>query len=458
MTGRFTGTALFVLLWGAPGAATDLPATLSIPESEFELGEETHNPIPMPDLTGNPVQQMMDTLSLDMTGTLPDAVLEELLGASPYDFTDVVWGMEVTGNWTQNHTGTGTLQVTNFTEGRGASPQIDPERYSGERGFRMYNAQLATDGEHTFTLSAIFTPEPGGEAMGTEFDRTRGVFEVTWLCHMFEPGRTGCIDHDDEYYYTPLPALQSLHVQQRGDGYRMTFQARVIEHRRHRDRGHAFSEPSGRVGEVRGWVCDRASWEVAPESCDFRATSDRDIEDEYARNLLDEARRKMEEELETALTQAEDEAVEAEIARQVTEIERQMQQDTDDAVRRVEAELARVRAEVAQAELERQIRQQREEAVRRVEAELARVQAEVARAEEERRIQQLRDDAARRVEAEVARVQGEVARIQAEIDMDMATMRAEQERDAAIARAEESLAAAKAEMDAALSEDETGDP
>ena len=458
MTGRFTGTALFVLLWGAPGAATDLPATLSIPESEFELGEETHNPIPMPDLTGNPVQQMMDTLSLDMTGTLPDAVLEELLGASPYDFTDVVWGMEVTGNWTQNHTGTGTLQVTNFTEGRGASPQIDPERYSGERGFRMYNAQLATDGEHTFTLSAIFTPEPGGEAMGTEFDRTRGVFEVTWLCHMFEPGRTGCIDHDDEYYYTPLPALQSLHVQQRGDGYRMTFQARVIEHRRHRDRGHAFSEPSGRVGEVRGWVCDRASWEVAPESCDFRATSDRDIEDEYARNLLDEARRKTEEELETALTQAEDEAVEAEIARQVTEIERQMQQDTDDAVRRVEAELARVRAEVAQAELERQIRQQREEAVRRVEAELARVQAEVARAEEERRRQQLRDDAARRVEAEVARVQGEVARIQAEIDMDMATMRAEQERDAAIARAEESLAAAKAEMDAALSEDETGDP
>ncbi len=458
MTGRFTGTALFVLLWGAPGAATDLPATLSIPESEFELGEETHNPIPMPDLTGNPVQQMMDTLSLDMTGTLPDAVLEELLGASPYDFTDVVWGMEVTGNWTQNHTGTGTLQVTNFTEGRGASPQIDPERYSGERGFRMYNAQLATDGEHTFTLSAIFTPEPGGEAMGTEFDRTRGVFEVTWLCHMFEPGRTGCIDHDDEYYYTPLPALQSLHVQQRGDGYRMTFQARVIEHRRHRDRGHAFSEPSGRVGDVRGWVCDRASWEVAPESCDFRATSDRDIEDEYARNLLDEARRKMEEELETALTQAEDEAVEAEIARQVTEIERQMQQDTDDAVRRVEAELARARAEVAQAELERQIRQQREEAVRRVEAELARVQAEVARAEEERRRQQLRDDAARRVEAEVARVQGEVARIQAEIDMDMATMRAEQERDAAIARAEESLAAAKAEMDAALSEDETGDP
>ena len=458
MTGRFTGTALFVLLWGAPGAATDLPATLSIPESEFELGEETHNPIPMPDLTGNPVQQMMDTLSLDMTGTLPDAVLEELLGASPYDFTDVVWGMEVTGNWTQNHTGTGTLQVTNFTEGRGASPQIDPERYSGERGFRMYNAQLATDGEHTFTLSAIFTPEPGGEAMGTEFDRTRGVFEVTWLCHMLEPGRTGCIDHDDEYYYTPLPALQSLHVQQRGDGYRMTFQARVIEHRRHRDRGHAFSEPSGRVGEVRGWVCDRASWEVAPESCDFRATSDRDIEDEYARNLLDEARRKTEEELETALTQAEDEAVEAEIARQVTEIERQMQQDTDDAVRRVEAELARVRAEVAQAELERQIRQQREEAVRRVEAELARVQAEVARAEEERRRQQLRDDAARRVEAEVARVQGEVARIQAEIDMDMATMRAEQERDAAIARAEESLAAAKAEMDAALSEDETGDP
>jgi len=458
MTGRVSSAAIMALLAGTFVAAADLPATLSIPETEFELGEETHKPIPMPDLTGNPVQQMMDTLSLDMTGTLPDAVLEELLGASPYDFTDVVWGMEVTGNWTQNHTGTGTLQVTNFTEGRGASPQIDPERYSGERGFRMYNAQLATDGDHTFTLSAIFPPDPGGTAFGTELDGTKGVFEVTWLCHMFEPGLTGCIDHDDEYYHTPLPDLQSLHVQQRGGGYRMTFQARVIEHRRHRDRGHAFSEPSGRVGDVRGWVCDRASWEAAPESCDFRATSDRDTEDEYARNLLDEARRKAEEELETALTQAEDEAVEAEVARQVTEIERQMQQDTDDAVRRVEAELARARAEVAEAELERQIRQQRDEAVRRVEAELARVQAEIAQAEEERRVQQLREDSVRRVEAEVARVQGEIARIRAEIAMKAVKMRAEQERDAAIASAEESVAAAKAEMDAALAEDESEDP
>ena len=229
MTGQFTGTAIFVLLWGAPAAATDLPATLSIPEAEFELGEETYKPIPMPDLTGNPVQQMMDTLSLDMTGTLPDAVLDELLGASPYDFTDVVWGMEVTGNWTQDHSGTGTLQVTNLTEGRGASPQIDRERFTGQRGFRMYNAQLATHGENTFTLSAIFPPDPGGTAFGTELDGVKGVFEVTWLCHMFEPGRTGCIDHEDEYFYTPLPALQSLRVQQRGDGYRMTFRARVFE-------------------------------------------------------------------------------------------------------------------------------------------------------------------------------------------------------------------------------------
>lgn len=458
MTGRVSSAAIMALLAGTIGAEADLPATLSIPETEFELGDEPHKPIPMPDPTGNPVQQMMDTLSLDMTGTLPDAVLEELLGASPYDLTDVVRGMEVTGNWTQEHTGTGTLQVTNFTEGRGASPQIDPERYTGEQGFRMYNARLATDGDHTFTLSAIFPPDPGGTAFGTELDGTKGVFEVTWLCHMFEPGLTGCIDHDDEYYHTPLPELQSLHIHQRGDGYRMTFQARVIEHRRHRDRGHAFSEPSGRVGDVRGWVCDSASWDAAPQSCDFRETQDPDTEDGYARNLLDEARRSAEEALETAFTQAEDEAVRAEIARQLTEIERQVQQDTDEAVRRVEAELARVRAEVARAELERQIRQHRDEAVRRVEAELARVQAAIDQADAERRAQQYRDDAARRVEAEVARVQGEVARIQAEIDMDMATLRAEQERDAAIARTEELLAEAKAEMDAALDEDGSDDP
>jgi len=267
MVARHAGIPILALLLGAPATGSDLPSSISIPEAEFELGEKDYKPIPMPDLTGNPVDQLMDYLSMDMTGTLPEAVLRQELGALPYDFVDVVWGMEVSGDWGQNHTGSGTLQVTNFTEGRGASPQIDPERFTGLSGFRMYNAQLETDGEHTFTLSAIFPPDAGGIAYGTELDETKGLFEVTWLCHMFEPGQRGCIDHDDEYFYTPLPLLQQLRIQQRGESYRMTFRARVFENRSHRDQGYRISQPSGRFGDVRGWVCDRASWEADPDAC-----------------------------------------------------------------------------------------------------------------------------------------------------------------------------------------------
>ncbi len=37
-------------------------------------------------------------------------------------------------------TGEGTLQVNDFTEGRGASPQVDPERFTGKQGFHRYLA------------------------------------------------------------------------------------------------------------------------------------------------------------------------------------------------------------------------------------------------------------------------------------------------------------------------------
>ena len=251
----------------ATGASAQL--TLEIPVEEFEAAED-YEPIPTPDPKVNPIQQMFDSLSFDMRGTLPDAVLEEMLGASPYDFVDVVWGMEVSGSWVDSMGGTGTLQVTNFTEGLGASGRINRERFTGAKGFRMYNAQLATPGNYTFTLSAIFPPDSDGVAFGSELDGARGIFEVTFLCHMFEPDNTGCIDHDDEYFYTEVPVVQNLHVRRRGDNYRMTFVADVPEyhHRSGRHvRGGLLIRPSGRSGHVRGWVCDKASWEEDPVAC-----------------------------------------------------------------------------------------------------------------------------------------------------------------------------------------------
>ncbi|MEI4264156.1 Ig-like domain-containing protein [Roseovarius sp. D0-M9] len=248
---------------GSPGQAQ---LTLEIPEAEFEE-IENYKPIPLPDPSGGPVNQMFEYMELDMTGTMPEAVLEEMLGATPYDFVDVVWGMEVTGDWSEQMTGEGTLQVNDFTEGRGASPQVDPERFTGKQGFHMYNARLQTGGDHVFTLSAAFPPEEGGVALGTELDGVKSVFEVTWLCHMFEPGRTGCVDGADEYFETDLPSLNKMHIQRRSGSYKIDFAARVRELRTHRDRGYIMTEPTGRFADVRGWVCDRASWEEDPETC-----------------------------------------------------------------------------------------------------------------------------------------------------------------------------------------------
>ncbi len=253
-----------VVLTGANPAP--VPPTLEIPEAEFER-VEGYKPIPVPDASGGPVNQMFEFMDMDMTGTLPEAVLDSMLGQTPYDFVDVVWGMEVSGDWAQQITGTGTLQVTDFTEGRGATRQIDPERHTGAQGFRLYNARLQTEGDHVYTLSAALPPDPGGAALGTHLESVKTVFEVTWLCHMFEPSRTGCIDHPDEYRETELPELSNLRIHRTASGYRIEFAARVRESRSHREKGYRSTELTGRIGDVRGWVCDVASWEADPEDC-----------------------------------------------------------------------------------------------------------------------------------------------------------------------------------------------
>ena len=259
--------ALAATFVAAAGGAVAQP-TLEIPLEEFDAPED-YKPIPTPDPTANPIQQMFDSLSFDMRGTLPDAVLEEMLGASPHGFVDVVWGMDVSGSWVDSLSGTGTLQIVNFTKGLGASGRINRERFTGEMGLRVYNAQLATDGDYTFTLSAIIPPS-SPDGFGGELKRAQNVFEVTFLCHMFEPDNTGCIDHDDEYFYTDVPVVRNLHVSGAGDTYRMTFDANVAEYHHvsaQRGRGGRRIGPSGRSSHVRGWVCDKTSWEEDPVSC-----------------------------------------------------------------------------------------------------------------------------------------------------------------------------------------------
>lgn len=254
--GMFRAAVLPVLVFCllSFGGDTKAQLTLEIPEEEFEAAED-YKPIPPP------------SMDIDLTGTLPEAVLESMLGKTPYDFLDVVWGMEVTGNWTDTITGTGTLQVTDFTEGRGASTRIDPERYTGQQGFRMYNARLQSDGGHVYRLFAAFPPDHGGVAFGTELDGVKSLFEVL-LCHMFEPDRRGCIDYPDEYYETELPELSKLYIMRKGNNaYKIEFAARVRETRTHRERGYSSTDMTGRIGDVRGWVCDTASWEEDPDAC-----------------------------------------------------------------------------------------------------------------------------------------------------------------------------------------------
>lgn len=444
------------------GSAATAQLTLEIPEEEFEAAED-YKPIPPA------------SMDVDLTGTLPEAVLEEMLGETPYDFVEVVWGMEVTGNWTEAITGTGTLQVTDFTEGRGASTQIDPERYTGQQGFRMYNARLQSEGDRVFRLFAAFPPDHGGVAFGTELDDVKGLFEAL-LCHMFEPGRTGCIDYPDEYYETELPELSKLHIMRKSSGYKIEFAARVRESRTHRERGYSSTDLTGRFGDVRGWVCDRVSWEADSKSCVENMSSDWETHDEYVRNPAEEALHKANQDIENTVDRARDEAANAEMDIHLTDIEKQMQDHIDDVNRHMEAEFDRVQARIAQADLERQLleieqeaQEQVDEAVRRTEAEIARQQAEIAQAEHDRIEQQKSDESVRqmeeavartqaRVDAELARVEAKNAQIQLEVEIQSIIWEAEQQHDAAIAEAEASLEDSNGEDGATLAEDPPEDP
>ncbi|WP_093118753.1 hypothetical protein [Salinihabitans flavidus] len=454
--------AAFVMF---PGNIALAQMTLEIPEEEFESVED-YKPIPTPDPSSHPVDQMFDTMEFDMTGTLPEAVLEDMLGATPYDFVDVVWSMEVTGDWTDRMTGKGTLQVTDFTEGKGAQALADPERYTGQGGFRMYNARLRTDGDHVFTLSAAFPPDEGGVALGTELDGVKGVFEVTWLCHMFEPGRRGCVDYTDDYYETELPELEKMTITRTPTGHRIEFAARVRETRTHRERGYRLTEPTGRFADVHGWVCDKPSFKAAPDACGETASGSGDVEDVHTRTLSEEALRETQAELADAIARAQ---IESDTARIVAESKRQAQEQVDEAARQMEAEVERVRAEVARADLERQIQdierqaqQQVDDAVRRMEAEVARKQAEIMRAEQDRqtqqRIDQVNSEVQSQIEAELARVRAKNAQLQLEIEIERIRAQAEELHDAAIAEAENALAESDAAENASIAEDEADEP
>lgn len=250
-------------------AVAQTPRTLEIPVEEFEAFEGAdHKPIPTPP-GNNPLEQFLNIHDLDLTDTLPEAVMEQMLGATPMAFRDVVWGFETRGNWTQAVTGTGTLQVFDFTEGLGTTGTANPERFTGERGFHSYVARMHVNGEPTYSLAAAFPPEGAGE-FGSELEGSKGGFYALSLCHILEPGRTGCVDGSDDYLYTEIPATREVRVRQVRGSYSMHFSARVEEYRYNtatRAPGAPLKTPTGRIADVRGWVCETEAWEADPENC-----------------------------------------------------------------------------------------------------------------------------------------------------------------------------------------------
>src|SRR5690606_35549807 len=154
-----------------PAAAQ--PDTLEIPNEEFEAFEpdaEGYKPNPLLE-PRHPLHTFFNFGDIDMTGTLPDAVMEHVLGASPFALGAAVWEMEVTGSWTQSLSGRGTIQVNDFTEGMGVTGTVDLERFTGERGLRTYTARMPVRDDQVFTLSAAFPPTDGDRyGWGSELD------------------------------------------------------------------------------------------------------------------------------------------------------------------------------------------------------------------------------------------------------------------------------------------------
>ncbi|MCC5972783.1 MAG: Ig-like domain-containing protein [Rubellimicrobium sp.] len=260
-------------LLAAPVAAQ---LTIEIPREHVE-GLPDMPDLPVPDI--NPDLSSLDDLlrsieeigRLDWAGTLPEAVAEFVLGASPFDAqVQVVWEMQATRNWTETVSGSGVLNVIDQTVlGNARGRQLHAILDTPARDWPFHLAAFVPDSAPPIA-SIVFTgPGDGDSDGGTGFSQlSNHMFESDRILGFSSPGGMqagsfdGTVDADfsGRFLYTQVDGGR-IRVNSSGNGYRIGFWARV------REFDSASRAPTGRTAELRGWICEAAAFEADPDYC-----------------------------------------------------------------------------------------------------------------------------------------------------------------------------------------------
>ncbi|MCC5986555.1 MAG: hypothetical protein JJT95_02660 [Pararhodobacter sp.] len=273
MTLRAQHILIAVIFSASPLAAQQ---TIEIPREQIEaLPDMSDLPVPQLDLDLSSPEGLLRSIeaivSTDWTDTLPEAVTEMILGATPFEaHAGVVWEMQVTGSWNETIRGAGTLNVYDQTAlGAAQGRQFYALLESDARDWPFHLFAFVPDSAPAVARRGFSGPGDGHPGGGTGFSQLAN--------HMFEADRvvghatpqgmrarsfaeTTDDDFTGDYLYTEVQGGR-IRVDSSGNAYRMHFSATVQEF------DSDNRQPTGRSARQRGWVCEAAAYEADPDSC-----------------------------------------------------------------------------------------------------------------------------------------------------------------------------------------------
>lgn len=267
------------ILFAAALLASPLAAqqTIEVPREHIEALPDLPVPRIEPDMSSPEamVRSMEEIARIDWTGTLPEAVTEMILGASPIEaHAAIVWEMQVSGSWNEILAGEGTLNVTDQTVlGAAQGRQFYAVLDTVARDWPLHLFSFVPGSAPAVAWTRFSGPGDGHAGGGTglsqlanhmfEFDRVLGHATPQGMgARGFSQARDA--DFAGDYLYTEVQGGR-IRVDSSDNAYRISFSATVKEfHSENR-------APTGRLANLRGWICEAAAHAVDPDSCRYDA-------------------------------------------------------------------------------------------------------------------------------------------------------------------------------------------
>ncbi|MDD7973260.1 Ig-like domain-containing protein [Roseinatronobacter alkalisoli] len=269
MPPRSLQAILFAACIGAMAATAPALSqeTIEIPRQQIEALPDL--PVPEFDIdlsTPEGLFRSMEEIArTDWTGTLPEAVTEAILGASPIEaHAPVVWEMQATGAWNETLQGAGILNVFDHVALRSSGRQFLALLDSDARDWPLQVfVMVPNDGPgvtwHQFAGAGTGS-STGGTGVGAVANHMFDAEQIIGFATPQGMRSPSFTELEDAYYYTQVEGGH-VRLDERGNAYRLSFAANVVEY--HSD----DREPTGRRARISGWICEAAAWETDPDSC-----------------------------------------------------------------------------------------------------------------------------------------------------------------------------------------------